>query len=189
MDVVLPQSYPKRIWTFIIINLKINNYRKRLNIWKNYTIMSQDNNYWTWRSWPKIVILQDRTVVHFSSYEKHELISTACQLNTLISAPRAKNLNTILSKYSHKVFHEVAHIPPLVESQIAELKASVPVQEAMELSWVTDLSFLLCLLSTCALSFNPLLPGEAFCKFPGRKGLISGGMSFVVNLWSQQFCM
>ena len=44
----------------------------------------------------------DRTLVHYSSYEKTDLIETAIQLNTLISAPRAKNLNTILSKYSHK---------------------------------------------------------------------------------------
>jgi len=76
----------------------------------------------------------DRTLVHYSGYEKSDLAATTLQLNTLISAPRAKNLKTILSKYSHKVFHEVALIPSLTESQVTELQSCSTPHEAMELS-------------------------------------------------------
>jgi len=73
-----------------------------------------------------------RTLVHYTSFEKEDLLSTVTLLNNQISMPRSKNLNTIISKYSHKVFHEVALTPSLTEEQLQQLKQTK--YELMELS-------------------------------------------------------
>ena len=53
------------------------------------------------------------TLVHYTGYAKEELKDCVLLLNTMISEPPKKNLMTVRNKYSHKVFHEVAKIPPL----------------------------------------------------------------------------
>lgn len=52
------------------------------------------------------------TLEYYTGYKESDLISTAKQLSSYVSNP-PKQLNTIKSKYSHKVFYEVAKIPCL----------------------------------------------------------------------------
>lgn len=53
------------------------------------------------------------TLVHYTGYTNDELRDCVLQLNSMNCAPPNKNLMTVKNKYSHKVFHEVAKIPPL----------------------------------------------------------------------------
>ncbi|XP_022806539.1 G2/mitotic-specific cyclin-B3-like isoform X2 [Stylophora pistillata] len=53
------------------------------------------------------------TLVHYTGYSKDKLCECVLQLNAMNSAPANNNLMTVKNKYSHKVFHEVATIPPL----------------------------------------------------------------------------
>ncbi|ESO83758.1 hypothetical protein LOTGIDRAFT_222373 [Lottia gigantea] len=50
-----------------------------------------------------------KTLEYFSTYKVEELLPIVHKLNTLITSP-PKNLTTIISKYSHTVFHEVAKV-------------------------------------------------------------------------------
>ncbi|KAH3809802.1 G2/mitotic-specific cyclin-B3-like [Dreissena polymorpha] len=58
-----------------------------------------------------------KTMVYYTGYEESELLPLAQRLNSYIRNP-PKQLTTIRSKYSHKVFYEVAKIPPLSDSQL-----------------------------------------------------------------------
>ncbi|EDO39942.1 predicted protein [Nematostella vectensis] len=53
------------------------------------------------------------TVVHYTGYSVAQLDGCVIELNEMISEPPKQNLMTVRNKYSHKVFHEVALIPPL----------------------------------------------------------------------------
>lgn len=53
------------------------------------------------------------TLEFYSGYKETELIDLMYRLNSLISAAPPKNLQTIRTKYAHKVFFEVSKIPPL----------------------------------------------------------------------------
>ncbi|XP_029463336.1 G2/mitotic-specific cyclin-B3 isoform X2 [Rhinatrema bivittatum] len=53
------------------------------------------------------------TLVHYSGYEVTELHSLVKRLNFLLTYWPDKNLKAVRSKYSHKVFFEVAKIVPL----------------------------------------------------------------------------
>lgn len=53
------------------------------------------------------------TLVHYTGYTKEDLKDCVLKLNAMISEPPKKNVMTVRNKYSHKVFHEVAKIPPL----------------------------------------------------------------------------
>lgn len=51
---------------------------------------------------------------YYSGFKVSDLTETVLQLNLMLrSPPPAKNIQTILNKYSHKVFFEVAKIPSL----------------------------------------------------------------------------
>ncbi|XP_076335108.1 G2/mitotic-specific cyclin-B3-like [Tachypleus tridentatus] len=53
------------------------------------------------------------TLEYHSGYKASDLESLVLRLNKLIMTPLHKNLQTVKTKYSHKVFFEVAKIPPL----------------------------------------------------------------------------
>lgn len=53
------------------------------------------------------------TLEFFSSYKATDLENLSLYLNNMIAQPNQRNLQTIRTKYSHKVFFEVAKIPPL----------------------------------------------------------------------------
>ncbi|XP_050417984.2 G2/mitotic-specific cyclin-B3 [Patella vulgata] len=59
----------------------------------------------------------NKTLEYFSTYNGDELIPIVKKLNHCISHP-SKHLTTILSKYSHQVFHEVAKLTPLDPEQL-----------------------------------------------------------------------
>lgn len=59
-----------------------------------------------------------KTLVHYTGYREDELLETAKKLNKYITEP-PRQLTTIRSKYSHKVFYEVAKIPPLSETDFS----------------------------------------------------------------------
>lgn len=54
----------------------------------------------------------DNTMVHFTGYQAEELMPIVIELNNMLSNFN-KNLMTVRSKYSHKIFYEVAKTPPL----------------------------------------------------------------------------
>ncbi|KAK2174850.1 hypothetical protein NP493_773g00000 [Ridgeia piscesae] len=62
----------------------------------------------------------DDTMIHYTGYRHDDLMPLVRDLNTTISAPPHKHLNTIRTKYSHRVFHEVAKISPLSIMQLEE---------------------------------------------------------------------
>ncbi|XP_013779843.1 G2/mitotic-specific cyclin-B3-like [Limulus polyphemus] len=53
------------------------------------------------------------TLEYHSGYNASDLENLVLRLNKLITTPLHKNLQTVRTKYSHKVFFEVAKIPPL----------------------------------------------------------------------------
>jgi len=53
------------------------------------------------------------TLVYYTGYKLEELKECVLKLNAMNSEPPKKNLMTVRNKYSHKVFHEVALIPPV----------------------------------------------------------------------------
>lgn len=53
------------------------------------------------------------TLVYYTGYKSAELKECVLKLNAMNSEPPKKNLMTVRNKYSHKVFHEVALIPPV----------------------------------------------------------------------------
>lgn len=55
----------------------------------------------------------DTTLEHFSGYKVTELSHLMQRLNAMLVKPPPKQLTTVRTKYSHKVFYEVAKIPPL----------------------------------------------------------------------------
>ncbi|XP_053403016.1 G2/mitotic-specific cyclin-B3-like [Mercenaria mercenaria] len=55
------------------------------------------------------------TLVHYTGYKEEEITPMAKKLNKYITEP-PKQLTTIRSKYSHKVFYEVAKTPTLTEA-------------------------------------------------------------------------
>ncbi|PIK52675.1 cyclin B3 [Apostichopus japonicus] len=55
----------------------------------------------------------DATLEHFSGYKSSELAQLVQRLNAMLVKPAHKQLTTVRTKYSHKVFYEVANIPPL----------------------------------------------------------------------------
>lgn len=55
----------------------------------------------------------DTTLEHFSGYKVTELTHLMQRLNAMLVKPPPKQLTTVRTKYSHKVFYEVAKIPPL----------------------------------------------------------------------------
>ncbi|KAL4220210.1 G2/mitotic-specific cyclin-B3 [Mactra antiquata] len=57
-----------------------------------------------------------KTLEHYTGYKEEELTMMARKLNRYITEP-PKQLTTIRSKYSHKVFYEVAKIPTLEDSE------------------------------------------------------------------------
>lgn len=59
------------------------------------------------------------TLVYYTGYTEQELLPLVRQLNTMVAAPPNAQLNTIRTKYSHRVFHEVAKIPALSELDLA----------------------------------------------------------------------
>ncbi|XP_052785190.1 G2/mitotic-specific cyclin-B3-like isoform X2 [Mya arenaria] len=60
----------------------------------------------------------NKTMVHYTGYTEEELRPLARKLNNYITSP-PKQLTTIRSKYSHKVFYEVAKVPALSDSELA----------------------------------------------------------------------
>lgn len=65
--------------------------------------------------------LWNTTLVHYTGYGKEELLPLVYRLNKMISSKPHKSLTTIHSKYSHKVFHEVAKSSPLTEEDLLAL--------------------------------------------------------------------
>ena len=65
----------------------------------------------------KHLFFQDATLTFYSRYEEEQLIALSYKLNDVISAPAKSNLKTIRTKYSHRIFFEVAKIPPLPKSK------------------------------------------------------------------------
>ncbi|XP_013401276.1 G2/mitotic-specific cyclin-B3 [Lingula anatina] len=54
-----------------------------------------------------------KTMIYYTGYNIEHLMPIAVALNTMLTSPSHKNLNTIKSKYSHSVFFEVALTPPV----------------------------------------------------------------------------
>lgn len=59
-----------------------------------------------------------KTLVHYTGYQEAEIVSLAQKLNKYITEP-PRQLTTIRSKYSHKVFYEVAKTPTLTEADFS----------------------------------------------------------------------
>jgi cyclin B len=53
------------------------------------------------------------TLEHYTGFKLDELKDCVIELNAMNSEPPKKNLMTVRNKYSHRVFHEVANIPPI----------------------------------------------------------------------------
>jgi len=53
----------------------------------------------------------EATLLYYSGYNSDLLIDTVRELLTMLKKPAKENLKTVRSKYSHKVFHEVATLP------------------------------------------------------------------------------
>ncbi|KAK2158472.1 hypothetical protein LSH36_169g02012 [Paralvinella palmiformis] len=53
------------------------------------------------------------TMVYYTGYTESELLPLVLQFNKMIMAQPKSKLSTIRKKYSHRIFHEVALIPPL----------------------------------------------------------------------------
>jgi len=60
-----------------------------------------------------------RSMVYYTGYTEEELLPLVRQLNTMVAAQPTSKLTTIRVKYSHKVFHEVAKIPSVVNLDLS----------------------------------------------------------------------
>jgi len=63
----------------------------------------------------------DGTMVHYTGFVVSDLADLARQLNRMVTSPTHKSLTTILTKYSHKIFHEVALISALTDLELNNL--------------------------------------------------------------------
>ncbi|XP_070539288.1 G2/mitotic-specific cyclin-B3-like [Ptychodera flava] len=55
----------------------------------------------------------DTTLEYYSGYKSEELMQCVRQLNALVASQPNKQLMTVRNKYSHKIFFEVAKVPPV----------------------------------------------------------------------------
>ena len=65
----------------------------------------------------------DATVIHYTQYTVADLIDVTSQLNTMLTTPPLKSLQTILLKYSHHVFNEVGKVAPLSVQEMNLLRS------------------------------------------------------------------
>ncbi|ELU11289.1 hypothetical protein CAPTEDRAFT_160449 [Capitella teleta] len=60
------------------------------------------------------------TLEHYTGYRALELVDLAKKVNHILAAAPNKHLNTIRTKYSHQIFHEVAKTKALTPDELTE---------------------------------------------------------------------